>query len=253
MNIQFRNARTACRTLGLTAGLILSACQPAQPEATAAPPAATEAPAPADTEEAMVETEEPMPTAVKIGVLNPTTGGMAFCGELSNQGIQLYFDNNRIESVDVELVYADTAGDPQQALDQARRLVEQEEVDFLMGLVNSAVVVPLDQFADEAQVPLLTVIAGAQAPLGPNSSPYVFRSAMANGQQVFAGAAACSYNLSFGTRFQIANDPTGRTYVCLDRGVPNATWVDIWFYDAADGWDWQTAFGSTRGDIIIVE
>ena len=80
-----------------------------------------------------------------------------------------------------------------------------------------------------------------------------FCGAMANGQRVFAGAAACSYNLSFGTRFQIANDPSGRTYVCLDRGVPDATWVDIWFYDAADGWAWQTAFGSTRGDIIIVE
>ena len=80
-----------------------------------------------------------------------------------------------------------------------------------------------------------------------------FCGAMANGQQVFAGAAACSYNLSFGTRFQIVNDPTGRTYVCLDRGVPTATWVDIWFYDVADGWAWQTAFGNTRGDIIIVE
>ncbi len=80
-----------------------------------------------------------------------------------------------------------------------------------------------------------------------------FCGAMANGQQVFAGAAACSYNLSFGTRFQIVNDPTGRTYVCLDRGVPTATWVDIWFYDVADGWAWQTAFGDTRGDIIIVE
>ena len=80
-----------------------------------------------------------------------------------------------------------------------------------------------------------------------------FCGAMANGQQVFAGAAACSYNLSFGTRFQIANDPTGRTYVCLDRGVPTATWVDIWFYDIADGWAWQTALGNTRSDIIIVE
>lgn len=80
-----------------------------------------------------------------------------------------------------------------------------------------------------------------------------FCEAMANGQQVFAGAAACSYNLSFGTRFQIAGDPTGRTYVCLDRGVPTATWVDIWFYDAADGWAWQTAFGDTRSDLIIVE
>ncbi len=187
MNFQLRNARTARRVLGLgailTLGLMLAACQPAAPEATEAPPAAPEAPAPTATEEPMVETEEPAPTAVKIGVLNPATGGLALFGDLSNQGIRLYFDNNPIEGVDVELVFADTAGDPQQALDQARRLVEQEEVDFLMGLVNSAVIVPLAEFADEAQVPLLTVIAGAQAPLGSNSSPYVFRTGMANGQQ----------------------------------------------------------------------
>lgn len=75
---------------------------------------------------------------------------------------------------------------------------------------------------------------------------------MASGQPVFAGAAACSADLAFGTRFVIANDPSGRTFVCLDRGALSSPWVDVWFYDAADGYAWQSFVGSV-GDIIIVE
>jgi hypothetical protein len=73
---------------------------------------------------------------------------------------------------------------------------------------------------------------------------------MANGQPAFAGAAACSTNLPFGTRFTIANDPSGRVFTCLDRGALSATWVDIWFYDASDGWAWQSIVG-TSSEVII--
>jgi len=79
-----------------------------------------------------------------------------------------------------------------------------------------------------------------------------FCGTMASGVPVFDGAAACSSNLPFGTRFVVAADPTGRTFTCLDRGMLSATWVDVWFYDAADGWAWQSLVGS-RSDIIIVE
>ncbi|OGO50211.1 MAG: hypothetical protein A2148_04235 [Chloroflexi bacterium RBG_16_68_14] len=75
---------------------------------------------------------------------------------------------------------------------------------------------------------------------------------MANGQQVFEGAAACSPDLPFGTRFVINSDPSGRTFVCLDRGALTPTWVDVWFYNAADGWVWQSGVG-TYSDITIVE
>ena len=75
---------------------------------------------------------------------------------------------------------------------------------------------------------------------------------MATGQAPFEGAAACSSNLPFGTRFSIANDPAGRVFTCLDRGALSPTWVDVWFYDAADGWAWQSIVG-TSSDIIIVE
>ena len=120
---------------------------------------------------------------VKIGVMYPTTGNFTIFGEQAIQGLELYFDNNPIEGVTVEFVFADTAGDPQQALEQARRLVDQEGVDLLTGLINSAVSVPLAQFADENEVPLIISIAGARQPTLEDSSPYVFRTSMANGQQ----------------------------------------------------------------------
>jgi hypothetical protein len=79
-----------------------------------------------------------------------------------------------------------------------------------------------------------------------------FCGAMANGQKVYEGAAACSYNLPFGTMFTITGDPTGRVYVCKDRGLLPNTHVDIFWNDPADGWRWQRAVGS-RGTIEIVE
>jgi hypothetical protein len=75
---------------------------------------------------------------------------------------------------------------------------------------------------------------------------------MANGQVVYEGAAACSYNMAFGTMFTIHGDPTGRVYVCKDRGLLPNTHVDIFWNDPADGWRWQRAVGS-RGTIEIVE
>lgn len=166
----------------------LAACAPAaEEEAAEEQPAAEEeemAEEEAPAEEEMAEEEMPMEEhTVRIGVLNPTTGSLAIFGEQENAGIQLYFDNHEMEGITVELVYADTAGDPQQALEQARRLVEQENVDFLMGLVNSAVAVPMAQFAGEEEVPFLMVVAGARAATGSDRSPYLFRTGMANGQQ----------------------------------------------------------------------
>ncbi len=122
---------------------------------------------------------------IKIGVLNPTTGSFAVFGEQVNAGIQLYFDSigNEVAGVPVELVFADTAGDPQQALDQARRLVGEEGVDLLMGIVNSAVVPPIAEYAATEEIPLILSVGGAQVATGPDRSPYVFRTALANGQQ----------------------------------------------------------------------
>jgi hypothetical protein len=75
---------------------------------------------------------------------------------------------------------------------------------------------------------------------------------MYNGRRVYEGAAACSWNLPIGTRFTIDGDPTGRVYICEDRGLLANTWIDVFWHDPADGWRWQAAVGR-RGTIEIVE
>jgi hypothetical protein len=74
---------------------------------------------------------------------------------------------------------------------------------------------------------------------------------MSNGEKVYEGAAACSWNLPIGTAFYIVGDPTGRIYVCKDRGLLTDTWVDIFWYDPKDGYVWQANVGR-YGTIAIV-
>jgi hypothetical protein len=79
-----------------------------------------------------------------------------------------------------------------------------------------------------------------------------FCGGMAGGGRVFEGAAACSYDLPFGTKIKIHGDPTGRVYECLDRGHLAATWVDVFFHNTSDGIRWQSLLGGTRVSIEIV-
>jgi hypothetical protein len=79
-----------------------------------------------------------------------------------------------------------------------------------------------------------------------------FCDAMYNGRKVYEGAAACSWNMSIGTRFFIVGDPTDRVYICEDRGLLADTWVDIFWHHPKDGYAWQAKVGR-YGTIVIVE
>ena len=79
-----------------------------------------------------------------------------------------------------------------------------------------------------------------------------FCGGMASGVKVFEGAAACSSDLPFGTRFRIQSDPTGRVYECLDRGHLASTWVDVFFYNTSEGIHWASLLSGTRVTIEIV-
>ena len=124
-------------------------------------------------------------TPIKIGVLDPTTGAQTLNGTEVNTGIKLYFDSigNQIAGHPVQLIYEDDASNPQQGLDRARKLVEQDKVDLLMGVVHSGVVAGVAQYAAQMKVPFIITCAGADAMTGAARSPYVFRTAETNSQR----------------------------------------------------------------------
>jgi hypothetical protein len=147
--------------------------------------------------------------------------------------------------VQVTLPYLSDAVSTKEAIDAWTAAVAEAEREAALRVTASRAVWQAPSLVAGTRIPAATVTFYACIGNG-------FCGNMASGLAPFDGAAACSVDLPFGTRFVIANDPAGRVFVCLDRGALAPTWVDVWFYDAADGWAWQSIVG-TRSEIIIVE
>ena len=68
----------------------------------------------------------------------------------------------------------------------------------------------------------------------------------ASGVSVYVGGAACGYGFALGQQFILA----GRRYTCNDRGGGPSYWVDIFFWDEAEGWAFIAEVGS-YGTVIL--
>ncbi|MDE2239352.1 MAG: ABC transporter substrate-binding protein [Rhodospirillales bacterium] len=92
-------------------------------------------------------------TPVKIGQVDPRTGTYAGLGENQIRGATMAVDElnkkGGILGRPVQLIVEDSQGLPGPAVSKAQKLVSQENVDFLIGAVSSAVSVSLSQFANQ--------------------------------------------------------------------------------------------------------
>ena len=95
--------------------------------------------------------------AVKIGLDNPLTGTYAAPGKNELVGCQLAIDqiNDKggILGRKVELLVEDSSsGDAGAAVQKARKLIDGDKVDFLLGNVNSALALAMAQVSNEKNV-----------------------------------------------------------------------------------------------------
>lgn len=109
-------------------------------------------------------TDEPAGEPFTIGVLAPETGPQASLGEDLINGVRLYFDENpTVAGREIRVLVEDTASDPQQGLSAARQLVEQDNVDMLFGMINSAVLASVQEYATDNEVPLMSTNASTMS------------------------------------------------------------------------------------------
>ena len=82
---------------------------------------------------------------IRIGLMTPLSGVVAAGGREIAEGFNLFWEErgHEIAGRKVEIITEDDAGNPDTALQKARRLVEQEKVDFLFGnlLANTGLAV----------------------------------------------------------------------------------------------------------------
>ena len=197
--------RQFLRAASLAAGSAwLASCAPTQP--TTAPSAGASKPAGQPTS-APAAASSAGGNPLKIGFIQPYTGVYALLGENTTNGMQLYLDsvNNSAGGRGITLIKEDE-GTPDDALRKARKLIEQDQVDLVVGIVSSASALAVRDLFHETKNILIITTAGANDVTRGRRSPYIFRVSYNNYQIHFPMGEYCYKNV--GRRFVV----TGADY-----------------------------------------
>lgn len=129
---------------------------------------------------------------VKLGFAYVFSGRLAHYGFGAKQGAELAIDEiNRAGGIlgrRVIAVYEDTQLKPQVGVKAARKLVLEEKVDVVLGIVSSGVVSAVAPVMNELKTPLIDTLAMTPDITGKICNPYTFRVSQ-NGPQNLMGAA----------------------------------------------------------------
>jgi branched-chain amino acid transport system substrate-binding protein len=117
---------------------------------------------------------------LKIGVVYDYTGPLAGGGsELHALGAKIMIDHyikkGGVEGYQIEAVYADAQSKPDIAINEAVRLVEQENVDMLLGFFSSAQCVPVAARVEQLKKFMWITTCISSAVLENRNLKYVFR------------------------------------------------------------------------------
>ena len=126
---------------------------------------------------------------IKIGFMAPFVGVYTQLGEDMDKGFKLYLDEigYKAGGREITVVIEDTEGKPDLGPTKARKLLDNDKVDMIAGIVHSGVAISIRDIVTERKVPLVVTNAGAPDLTGKLKSPYIYRVSFANGQQDLAG------------------------------------------------------------------
>ncbi|GAA1271302.1 ABC transporter substrate-binding protein [Sphaerisporangium rubeum] len=95
---------------------------------------------------------------VKIGFMVPKSGVYASIGTDLERAMQIYLDKHdgKLGGREVDLVTVDEGSTPQTGTAAARRLVQQEQVAAVTGIVNSATAVGVATVFSDAKIPVVS-------------------------------------------------------------------------------------------------
>lgn len=120
---------------------------------------------------------------VKVGLLLPFSGVYASLGNEIEAGFALGLETFGDETTATfEIVREDTEVKPPVALGKAKKLILQDNVDVITGIVSSGVLGAVRDMVHGAGVPLIVANAGNDEATGADCSPFITRMSFSNGQ-----------------------------------------------------------------------
>jgi branched-chain amino acid transport system substrate-binding protein len=121
---------------------------------------------------------------IRIGFITPISGTFSADGDFMRQGFEMYLEkvNYQVAGRKIQVVNEDDKTDPRTGLIKARRLVEEDKVHMIAGVMASNVAYAIKDYVVDNKIPLIITNAGADDLTSRDFSPYVFRSSFTNSQ-----------------------------------------------------------------------
>jgi len=124
--------------------------------------------------------------SIKIGFIFVVSGPMALQGSIGSQGAKLAIDEiNAAGGVlgrKLEGIFEDSGGDGKKASAAFKKLVQEDKVDAVMGVILSPVAIALMPVVKEEKTPLIVTTAATPVITGPACNRYTFRVAWSSDQ-----------------------------------------------------------------------
>src|SRR3984885_1053971 len=116
---------------------------------------------------------------IKIGVFGPMTGDAAANGtsekDAVNLAVQEKNDAGGIRGEQIEPVYADDSGKPEEAVNTIKRLISRDEVLINIGSISSSASLAASQVSRQSETPQI-VVGGTAQRITTQGNKWVFRS-----------------------------------------------------------------------------
>lgn len=98
--------------------------------------------------------------SIRIGTLAPLSGAGAFDGQLAVEGMEamvaIVNDNGGVLGRKLELVKYDDKGNPEEGVSAAKRAIEQDDVDVIVGGWFSSVALPMKEVTRDRIINIMT-------------------------------------------------------------------------------------------------
>jgi branched-chain amino acid transport system substrate-binding protein len=144
---------------------------------------------------------------IKIGLLTVKTGPLAQGGIQMEQGTALFFKdrNNKMAGRPMELVTADTGGNPAGAKTKAQELIERDQVDMIFGPLAAFELLAISDYVAAHKTPILS-LAAAEDMTQRKPNPYFVRASGTSAQPMYPLADYARKELGYKTAITIVED-----------------------------------------------
>src|SRR5215510_2104985 len=178
---------------------------------------------------------------VKIGLVVPQSGVYATVGNEMKHAWELWLERHgqKLGARSVTTVVADEGENPQTGVPAVQKLIQNDQVDAIVGIIGSAIALGAKDMVAEAKKLMIVANAGAGAITGAAKNPYIWRTSFTNAQVASVMGKHLAGKADVGPVYLIAPDYAAGTEVI--RGFKST-------FEAAGGkiaGEAKPAFGKT--------